>query len=58
MEQQANKDWNFIKGTFSHTYKTTVNRPYITDQELQEMEQKIKKAFRQKKLERILNNNI
>jgi len=55
MEDGAYKHWNYIKGILVEFPKETKNRPYLTEEEMQKFEAKLKRAFREKKLKRILN---
>lgn len=55
MEQEMKKDWLVIKGVIQKFSQKTRNRPYLTNEELEHFENKMKNALRKKKLERIIN---
>jgi hypothetical protein len=48
MEEEMKKNWNFIKECF-------IDKPYLTKEEQENFQNKMKKAIREKKLKRILN---
>lgn len=47
------KDWNYIKSCFNGTDKN--NKSFLTKEEIEIFENRIKKINREKKLKRILN---
>ena len=53
MEEEINKYWMFVKSIVYSDLKTK-NRPYLTQEQQEIFEQKIRRALREKKLQRIL----
>jgi len=49
------ENWNYLKGVLQKTPEKTQNRPYLTEEEMERFEAKMKKSLRKKKLKRILN---
>jgi len=54
MEQEMKKDWFILKGILQKSEQKTKNRPYLTNEEMEAFERKMKNALRMEKLGRIL----
>lgn len=58
MEEQMKKDWSIIKGIFTKFETRNINRrpyTYLTKEEIEEFERKMKNSIRIKKLQRVLS---